>query len=169
VNDSIRVGVLGAGGIAQVAHLPVLRRLPGAEVAAICDNDLGKAQALAARFDVKDTYDDIEEVLRYANVDVVVVCTPNHLHEIHATAALAAAHGATPIILVPQFGHDDERDQGLRRTIFEETGLSYVFVEIDPAWRIPWDRHPDARAARAIAERVAAVIRDARDRGASRP
>lgn len=90
MNDSIRVGVLGAGGIAQVAHLPVLRRLPGAEVAAICDNDLGKAQALAARFDVKDTYDDIEEVLRYANVDVVVVCTPNHLHEIHATAALAA-------------------------------------------------------------------------------
>jgi hypothetical protein len=31
--------------------------------------------------------------------------------------------------------------------IFDGTGLSYVFVEIDPAWRIPWDRHPDARAA----------------------
>jgi len=90
VNDPIRVGVLGAGGIAQVAHLPVLRKLPGVEVAAICDNDVGKAQALAARFEVKDTYDDIEEVLRYANVDVVVICTPNHLHEIHVTSALAA-------------------------------------------------------------------------------
>jgi len=56
--------------------LPVLRRLPGVEVAAICDNDVSKAQALAARFEVKDTYDDIEEVLRYANVDVVVICTP---------------------------------------------------------------------------------------------
>ena len=90
MNDPIRVGVIGAGGIAQVAHLPVLRRLPGVEVAAICDNDVGKAQALAARFEVKDTYDDIEEVLRYGNVDVVVICTPNHLHEIHATSALAA-------------------------------------------------------------------------------
>jgi predicted dehydrogenase len=90
VNDPIRVGVLGAGAIAQVAHLPVLRRLPGVEVVAICDNDVGKAQALAARFEVKDTYDDIEEVLRYANVDVVVICTPNHLHEIHVTSALAA-------------------------------------------------------------------------------
>jgi hypothetical protein len=88
---------------------------------------------------------------------------------LRATAALAAAHGAMPLILVPQFGHDDERDQVLRRTIFEGTGLSYVFVEIDPTWRIPWDRHPDARAARAIAERVATAIRDARDRGASRP
>jgi predicted dehydrogenase len=90
VNDPIRVGVIGAGAISQVAHLPVLRRLPGVEVAAICDNDVGKAQALAARFEVKDTYDDIEEVLRYANVDVVVICTPNHLHEIHVTSALAA-------------------------------------------------------------------------------
>jgi predicted dehydrogenase len=90
VNDPIRVGVLGAGAIAQVAHLPVLRRLPGVEVVGICDNDVGKAQALAARFEVKDTYDDIEEVLRYANVDVVVICTPNHLHEIHIVSALAA-------------------------------------------------------------------------------
>ncbi|HKA59917.1 MAG TPA: Gfo/Idh/MocA family oxidoreductase [Gemmatimonadales bacterium] len=90
MNDPIRVGVIGAGAISQVAHLPVLRRLPGVEVAAICDNDSGKAQALAARFEVKDTYDDIEEVLRYANVDVVLICTPNHLHEIHVTSALAA-------------------------------------------------------------------------------
>ncbi len=90
MNDPIRVGVIGAGAISQVAHLPVLRRLQGVEVAAICDNDVGKAQALAARFDVKETYDDIEEVLRYGNVDVVVICTPNHLHEIHVTSALAA-------------------------------------------------------------------------------
>ena len=90
MNDPIRVGVIGAGAIAQVAHLPVLRRLGSVEVAAICDNDAAKAQALAARFEVKDTYDDIEEGLRYANVDVVVICTPNHLHEIHVTSALAA-------------------------------------------------------------------------------
>ena len=90
MNDPIRVGVIGAGAISQVAHLPVLRRLPGVEVAAICDNDVGKAQALATRFDVKDTYDDIEEVLRYARADVAVVCTPNHLHEMHVLAALSA-------------------------------------------------------------------------------
>lgn len=90
MNDPIRVGVIGAGGIAQVAHLPVLRRLPGVAVAAICDNDYGKAQALAARFEITDTYDDIEDVLRYANVDAVIICTPNHLHEIHVTSALAA-------------------------------------------------------------------------------
>lgn len=81
--------MIGAGGIAQVAHLPVLRKISGVEIVAICDNDLSKAQALAARFDVKSTYDDIEEVLRYAEADAVVICTPNHLHEIHVVAALS--------------------------------------------------------------------------------
>jgi len=90
VTAPMRVAVVGAGAIAQVAHLPVLRKLPGVEVAAICDNDLGKAQALASRFEVKDTFDDIEEVLRYGRADAVVICTPNHLHEIHVVSALAA-------------------------------------------------------------------------------
>src|SRR2546422_4474679 len=90
MNDPIRVGVIGAGAIAQVAHLPALRRMAGVEVVAICDNDIAKARALAGRFEVRDSYDDIEDVLRYASADAVVICTPNHLHEIHAMAALAA-------------------------------------------------------------------------------
>ena len=90
MNDPIRVGVIGAGAIAQVAHLPALRRMAGVEVVAICDNDIAKARALAGRFEVRDSYDDIEDVLRYASVDAAVICTPNHLHEIHAMAALAA-------------------------------------------------------------------------------
>jgi hypothetical protein len=73
-------------------------------------------------------------------------------------AASALARGATPLIVVPQFGDDDERDQTLRRRVLDETGLSYVLVEIDPAWRIPWDRHPDARAAHAIAAAIAARL-----------
>lgn len=82
-----------------------------------------------------------------------------------ATAALARAHGALPVILVPQFGDDDERDQVLRRRILDEGGLPYTFVEIDPSWRIPWDRHPDARAARAMADAVVTTIRASFDAG----
>ena len=90
MSDPVRVAVIGAGAIAQVAHIPVLRRLPGVEVAAICDSDLSKAQALAARFEVKETFDDIEEVLKYTRPTAVAICTPNHLHEIHIVSALAA-------------------------------------------------------------------------------
>src|SRR3954466_7496233 len=88
--DLIRVGVVGAGAITQVAHLPVLSRLEGVNVVGVCDNDFPKAQALATRFTLRGAYDDIEDPRRYSRPDAVVICTPNHLHEVHVTAALAA-------------------------------------------------------------------------------
>jgi len=89
-SERLRVGIIGGGAIAQVAHLPVLKKLKTIEVRAICDTDLPKARALADRFAVKDAFDDIEELLRYEDLDAVVICSPNHLHESHILAALSA-------------------------------------------------------------------------------
>lgn len=88
--DPVRVGIIGAGAITQVAHLPVLRKLKGIEVAAICDTDLPKARALADRFQVPDAFTDIEELLDFEQLDAIAICTPNHLHEPHVMAALSA-------------------------------------------------------------------------------
>ena len=88
--ERLKVGVIGGGAIAQVAHLPVLKKMRTVEVLAICDIDLPKAQALADRFGVKDAFDDIEELLRYEELDAVVICSPTHLHESHIQAALSA-------------------------------------------------------------------------------
>ena len=88
--DPVRVAVVGAGAITQVAHLPVLRKLKGIEVVAICDTDMPKARALADRFKVPDAFSDIEELLEYEKLDAIAICTPNHLHEPHVMAALSA-------------------------------------------------------------------------------
>lgn len=90
MSDPVRLGIIGAGAITQVAHLPVLRKLKGVQVVGICDADLPKARALADRFQVGDAFADIEELLEYEKLDAVAVCTPNHLHEPHVVAALAA-------------------------------------------------------------------------------
>ena len=37
-------------------------------------------------------------------------------------------------------------------------GLPYVLVEIDPAWRVPGDVHPNASAAQLIAAAIAARL-----------
>jgi predicted dehydrogenase len=86
----IKIGVVGAGAIAQVAHLPSLARVRGAELVALCDNDGAKARALAERFEIPDVYTDIEDLLELDELDAVVVCTPNHLHEPHVLSALKA-------------------------------------------------------------------------------
>lgn len=88
--DELRIGIIGGGAIVQVAHLPALKKAQGLRAVALCDADLPKAQALAARFGIPDAYDDIEELLGHAEVDAVLVCSPNHLHEAHAIAALSA-------------------------------------------------------------------------------
>ena len=90
MTPSVRIGVVGAGAIAQVAHLPSLARLRGAQLAVLCDNDRPKARALAERFGIPDVVTDIEDLLALPDIDAVIVCTPNHLHEPHVLAALHA-------------------------------------------------------------------------------
>src|SRR5215212_4824998 len=90
MNPNIRVGVVGAGAIAQLAHLPLLSKLRGAQLVALCDNDRPKARALADRFDIPDAYTDIEDLLEADGLEAIVVATPNHLHEPHVLSALAA-------------------------------------------------------------------------------
>ena len=61
--SSLRIGVLGLGAIAQTAHLPVLSKMRGVQLAALCDNDAAKARSLAQRFGVRDICTDVEELL----------------------------------------------------------------------------------------------------------
>ncbi len=84
----LRLGLVGAGAIAQLAHLPLLSRMRGAQLVAICDNDGPKAGALAQRLGVPDIFTDIDELLDADQLDAVIIATPNHLHEPHVLRAL---------------------------------------------------------------------------------
>ncbi|MGH7618288.1 MAG: Gfo/Idh/MocA family protein [Gemmatimonadaceae bacterium] len=90
MKDTARIGIVGAGAIAQLAHLPVLAKMRGATLVAICDNDRPKARGLADRFGIPDVFTDIEDLLELDELDAVVIATPNHLHEPHVLSALAA-------------------------------------------------------------------------------
>ncbi|MBC7674228.1 MAG: Gfo/Idh/MocA family oxidoreductase [Polaromonas sp.] len=90
MTESLRIGVVGAGAIAQLTHLPVLSSMRRASLVAICDNDRPKARALADRFDIPDVYTDIVDLLEAAGLQAIVIATPNHLHEPHVLSAIAA-------------------------------------------------------------------------------
>jgi predicted dehydrogenase len=90
MKPAIRIGVVGVGAIAQIAHIPVLSKMRGAQLVALCDNDRPKARSLADRFGVPDVFTDIEDLLEFDELDAVVIATPNHLHEPHVLSALQA-------------------------------------------------------------------------------
>ena len=72
MSSDIRLGLVGAGAIAQLAHLPVLSKIRGARLVAICDNDGPKAGSLAQRLGVPDIFTDIDELLDSDELDAVV-------------------------------------------------------------------------------------------------
>jgi predicted dehydrogenase len=90
MKPAIRIGVVGVGAIAQIAHIPVLAKMRGAQLVALCDNDRPKARSLADRFGVPDVFTDIEDLLEFDELDAVIISTPNHLHEPHVLSALQA-------------------------------------------------------------------------------
>lgn len=85
--EPVRVAVLGLGAIAQVVHLPILSQIEGCALTAVCDVDRPKAKAIAARFGCR-VQDNDDDVFRADDIDAIVICTPSHLHESQAIAAL---------------------------------------------------------------------------------
>jgi predicted dehydrogenase len=88
---TIRVAVVGAGGIARGIHLPALAALPGdVEIVAVVDVDADRARDVAAEFAAPAAYTDVDEMLAASRPDLVVVATPPGAHKDATVAALRA-------------------------------------------------------------------------------
>ncbi|MGA7435234.1 MAG: Gfo/Idh/MocA family oxidoreductase [Solirubrobacterales bacterium] len=83
----LRVGLCGLGEIGQF-HLQAINGSDEAELAAVCELDAD----LAAKSVGENTaiFDDFTKMLAEADLDVVDICLPHHLHVPFATEALRA-------------------------------------------------------------------------------
>jgi predicted dehydrogenase len=84
----LRTAIAGVGFIGPV-HLRAAR-LANAEVVGIAGSDPARARAAAAALDVPRVFESAEALATDPDVDVVHICTPNHLHAGLARLALAA-------------------------------------------------------------------------------
>lgn len=82
------IAIVGTGMIGAVHRRAAL--LAGAEVRGVAASTPQRAQEVAQAWNVPRAYRDIEDVVADPQVQVVHVCTPNHLHRPMAQAALAA-------------------------------------------------------------------------------
>jgi predicted dehydrogenase len=90
MTSDIRIAVVGTGAIAQMAHLPVLGKMRGVNIVALCDNDRAKARALADRFEIPDVYVDLEDLFSANAPDAVIMSTPSHMHQPYVLEAITA-------------------------------------------------------------------------------
>ena len=87
---NVKVGIIGAGGIARYAHIPGYQAQEGVDLVALCDVVPGKAAKMAQEFDVPRAYDSCAEMLEKEALDAVSVCTPNCVHKEATLDALSA-------------------------------------------------------------------------------
>lgn len=89
--EKVKIGVVGLGWIAQTIHLPILTKLPDAEVVAVCDLDMAKAQFVARKHGIKRHYKDFDEMLKSEEeMTGIDICTSTFSHKDIALAALEA-------------------------------------------------------------------------------
>ncbi len=76
----VKIGVIGLGGIAQLAHLPLLKQLHNVEIAAVCDIKKNQLKNVADKFGVERRYSDYKKMLAEVPLDGVVIATPTDTH-----------------------------------------------------------------------------------------
>ncbi|HVF10341.1 MAG TPA: Gfo/Idh/MocA family oxidoreductase [Abditibacteriaceae bacterium] len=89
-SDSVRVGIIGVG-IGQ-AHIAGYKKVPQAEIAALCDTNVERAQAVARENGLENVpvFADHRAMLEETELDGVSVGVPNALHRPIAVDCLNA-------------------------------------------------------------------------------
>ena len=90
----LRIGLIGAGGIARAVHIPGWNAVPDVEVVAVCDVRKPVAESLARDFSIPHVFDHFRDLVKL-DLDAVDICTPNRVH----TPAVLAALGAGKHVL----------------------------------------------------------------------
>jgi predicted dehydrogenase len=91
VNQALRAGVVGAGFIGRV-HARAVRTL-GHVVAGVAASSPQRSREAAGDLGALRAYDTADELVESDDIDVVHVCTPNHLHApVVRKALLAGKH-----------------------------------------------------------------------------
>jgi predicted dehydrogenase len=89
--SQLRVGVIGLGEVAQVVHLPILESLPDLyTVTAICDISPTLRELAGDRYGIEHRYADLDELLREAPLDCVLVLNSDEYHTESVVKALDA-------------------------------------------------------------------------------
>ena len=92
---TVKVGIIGCGGIGQNKHMPSLHKIENVEIVAFCDLVLERAQMCKEKFGTPDALvcTDYKELLAVEDIEVVHVLTPNREHaQITVDALYAGKH-----------------------------------------------------------------------------
>lgn len=88
--NSVRVGLLGAGSFATTTLLPALKVLRHVAMAVVASNTGARARYAANKFGFRSCTTDERELLNDASINTVLIASRHHLHAAQVVKALKA-------------------------------------------------------------------------------
>jgi len=85
--STIRIGFIGAGGIARYPR-GILKKIEGVELGAASDVQSKPLELVKRDFQIPHLYRDWRELVKMKEIDAVRVCTPSKHHGIPTLGAL---------------------------------------------------------------------------------
>jgi len=79
MNDTVKVGIIGCGKIAD-AHAAAIALIPDAKIVAACDQEILMAKQFAERFGILRYCQDVKDLFEANKPDVVHITAPPHTH-----------------------------------------------------------------------------------------
>ena len=89
-NQTLRIGIVGAGANTRAKHIPGLQAQAGVEVVCVCNRTRESGAAVARECGIPRVHESWREVVADPGVDAVVIGTWPNLHAPITLAALAA-------------------------------------------------------------------------------
>ncbi len=81
MSKKLKIGLIGAGGIAQGCHMPGYAAIPEkCEMVAVCDINPATAQEASTKFSIPKVSENYKELLADPEIDAVSITTPNAFH-----------------------------------------------------------------------------------------
>src|SRR3954468_2409705 len=125
-HQSVSLGLLGSGFVAEF-YMDGLRDVPGAHVVANYSRSAQRAEDFGRRHDIPRQYTDVAALCADAEVDIVVVGLPNHMH-VDAIRTAAAA-GKAIVCTKPLARNAEEAAEIVR--IAREAGVMHGYAETE--------------------------------------
>jgi predicted dehydrogenase len=88
--DTIRVGVVGAGGNTRLHHIPKLKKIDGVEIVSVSNRSRASGEKVAQEFGIERVHDRWQDLVNDPGIDAVVIGTWPYMHCPITLAALAA-------------------------------------------------------------------------------
>jgi predicted dehydrogenase len=89
-SQRVRVGFIGAGGIARERHLPGLKQVPNVDLVVVANRSRSSSEKIAAEYGFAGIADSWQEVVARPDVDAIFIAAPPYLHRDATLAGLAA-------------------------------------------------------------------------------